>query len=149
MGLGRLYDAGHGTLHLSARAVALVYNWWRWYVRLAHPKTRLEAITSRPLLPAGIARLTQHTGQSPLLLTSTHAAGDEIKSLVANFRKGLDTILTTLTTAPQLTKPERWKALVRYIVTKMIEAPPNLTRQPSHIMHFLLLYLRGNGGKMV
>ena len=33
---------------LSARAVALVYNWWSWYVRLAHPKTRLEAITSRP-----------------------------------------------------------------------------------------------------
>ena len=26
---------------LSARAVALVYNWWSWYVRLAHPKTRL------------------------------------------------------------------------------------------------------------
>ena len=32
--------------NLSARAVALVYNWWSWYVRLAHPKTRLEAITS-------------------------------------------------------------------------------------------------------
>ena len=35
---------------LSARAVALIYNWWSWYVRLAHPKTRLEAIASRPLL---------------------------------------------------------------------------------------------------
>ena len=33
---------------LTARAVALIYNWWSWYVRLAHPKTRLEAITSRP-----------------------------------------------------------------------------------------------------
>lgn len=32
--------------NLSARAVALVYNWWSWYVRLAHPKARLEAITS-------------------------------------------------------------------------------------------------------
>ncbi|MDP2753454.1 MAG: hypothetical protein Q8P40_03595, partial [Nitrospirota bacterium] len=29
---------------LSARAVALIYNWWRWHVRPAHPKTRLEAI---------------------------------------------------------------------------------------------------------
>ena len=27
---------------LSARAAALVYNWWRWYVRLAHPKTRSD-----------------------------------------------------------------------------------------------------------
>ena len=28
----------------------LVCNWWSWYGRLAHPKTRLEAITSRPKL---------------------------------------------------------------------------------------------------
>jgi len=41
--------------NLSARAVALIYNWWSWYVRLAHPKARLEAITSRPMLLGGIA----------------------------------------------------------------------------------------------
>ena len=35
---------------LSARAVALIYNWWSWYVRLANPKNRLEAKTSRPKL---------------------------------------------------------------------------------------------------
>jgi hypothetical protein len=61
--------------NLSARAVALIYNWWSWYVRLAHTKTRLEAITSRPLLLSGVARLTQHAGQSRLILTLTHAAG--------------------------------------------------------------------------
>ena len=44
--------------NLSARAVALIYNWWSWYVRLAHPKARLEAITSRPMLLSGVARLT-------------------------------------------------------------------------------------------
>jgi hypothetical protein len=106
--------------NLSARAVALIYNWWSWYVRLAHPATRLEAITSRPLLLAGVARLTEHAGQSRLLLTLTHAAGDLIKTMVANVRKGLDTILAT---APQLTKRERWTALVRYIVEK--SSPPN------------------------
>ena len=45
---------------LSARAVALIYNWWSWYVRLAHPKTRLEAITSRPKLLAAVGRMTRH-----------------------------------------------------------------------------------------
>ncbi len=35
---------------LSARAAALIYNWWSWYVRLANPKRRMEAITSRPKL---------------------------------------------------------------------------------------------------
>ena len=114
--------------NLCARAVALIYNWWSWYVRLAHPATRLEAITSRPLLLAGVARLTAHAGQSRLLLTLTHAAGDVIKSMVANVRKGLDTILAT---APKLTKPERWKALVRYIVEKIIATKPKNYVQPT------------------
>lgn len=125
--------------NLCARAVALIYNWWSWYVRLAHPATRLEAITSRPLLLAGVARLTEHAGQSRLLLTLTHAAGDLIKSMVANIRKGLDTILAT---APQLTKPERWKALVRYIVEKIIATKPkNYVQQalmPSNLSQPLI-----------
>ena len=114
--------------NLSARAVALIYNWWSWYVRLAHPKTRMEAITSRPMLLAGVARLTQHAGQSRLLLTLTHAAGDHIKAMIANIRMGLDTVLAS---APQLTKPERWKALVRYIVAKIISAKPKNKPPPS------------------
>lgn len=105
--------------NLSARAVALIYNWWSWYVRLAHPKARLEAITSRPLLLGGIARLTHHAGQSRLLVTITHVAGEQVKSMIANIRKGLDHILQA---APQLPKQERWKALVRYIVAKIIAA---------------------------
>ena len=105
--------------NLSARAVALIYNWWSWYVRLAHPQTRLEAITSRPLLLAGIARMTQHAGQSHLLLTITHAASAQVKAMIANVRKGLDSVRAT---APQLTKPERWAALVRYIVGQIIAA---------------------------
>lgn len=105
--------------NISARAVALIYNWWSWYVRLAHPKTRLEAITSRPLLLGGIARLTHHSGQSRLLVTITHVAGEQIKSMIANIRNGLDHILHA---APQLQKLERWKALVRYIIAKIIAA---------------------------
>ena len=107
--------------NLSARAVALIYNWWSWYVRLAHPKTRLEAITSRPMLLSGIARLTQHAGQSRLLLTLTHAAGDHIKSMIANIRKGLDHVLAS---APLLTKADRWGVLARYIINKIIATRP-------------------------
>ena len=112
--------------NLSARAVALIYNWWSWYVRLAHPKTRLEAITSRPMLLAGVARLTQHAGQSRLLLTLSHAAGDQVKAMIANIRKGLEHVLAT---APQLPKTGRWPALVRYIVSKILSARPK-TRPP-------------------
>lgn len=107
--------------NLSARAVALIYNWWSWYVRLAHPKTRLEAITSRPMLLAGVGRLTEHAGQSRLLLTLSHAAGDQIKAMIVNVRKGLDHVLAS---APQLPKAGRWPALVRYIADKIINARP-------------------------
>ena len=107
--------------NLSARAVALIYNWWSWYVRLAHPRARREAITSRPLLLAGVARLTEHAGQSRLLLTLTHAASDQIKAMIANISKGLDHIRAT---APQLPKADRWRALIRYIVDQILRLKP-------------------------
>jgi Transposase DDE domain group 1 len=114
--------------NLSARAVALIYNWWSWYVRLANPKARLEAITSRPLLLSAVGRLTHHAGQSRLLLTLTHAASDQIKSMIANIRAGLQHILAA---APQLPKPFRWKALVAYIVAKILAAKSPNSRSHS------------------
>lgn len=111
---------------LSARAVALVYNWWSWYVRLAHPKARREAITSRPLLLSGVARLTEHAGQSRLLLTLVHGAGEQIKGMIAAVRCGLEYVLAT---APQLPGVERWRALVRYIVGKILASRPGNPRR--------------------
>ena len=106
---------------LSARAVALVYNWWSWYVRLAHPKTRLEAITSRPKLLSAVGRMTSHGGQKKILLTITHEAATQIKALVANVRHGLQLIQAI---APQLTKPQRGFALVRYIADQILACAP-------------------------
>ena len=102
---------------LSARAVALVYNWWSWYVRLAHPKNRLEAITSRPKLLSAVGRMTSHAGQKKILLTITHEAAAQIKDLIANVRAGLSHIRAN---APQLDKRHRWVALVRYIIEEIL-----------------------------
>jgi hypothetical protein len=103
--------------NLSAQAVALVYNWWSWYMRLAHPKGRLEAITSRPLLLAAVGRLTEHAGQKRLLLSVTHAAVDQVKALISNVRNGLQHVRAT---APQLPDGNRWRALICYIVSKIL-----------------------------
>jgi len=118
--------------NLSARTGALIYNWWSWYVRLAHPKARLEAITSRPLLLAGIARQSAHAGHTRLLVTLTHACADQVKTMIANVRKGLD---ANLASAPQLAKPERRRALVRYIIVRIapltpVHAPPSPPNSP-------------------
>ena len=67
---------------LTARAVALGYNWWSLFVRLAHPKARLEAITSRPLLLAGIAEKTCHARQERLTITPVHGKGGKAKDLL-------------------------------------------------------------------
>ncbi len=67
---------------LSARAVALVYNWWSLFVRLANPKARLEAISSRPLLLAGIAEKTRHARQERLTITPVHGKGEMAKALL-------------------------------------------------------------------
>ena len=87
--------------------------------RLAQPKTRLAAITSRPMRLHGVARLTQHAGQSWLLLTLAQAAGARIKERMAHIRAGLKQVLATAPPWPTL---DRWRALVRYIVNHIIAA---------------------------
>src|SRR6266404_1666015 len=47
---------------LIANMVALVYNWWHLYVRLYDAEHHREAITSRPALLGGVARMTRHSG---------------------------------------------------------------------------------------
>jgi Transposase DDE domain len=73
----------------SATAVALVYNWRSWYCRAAQPGARMEAITSRALLLAGVGRAVKHAGQTTLYLTPTHAATGKLMALLANFRAAL------------------------------------------------------------
>lgn len=58
---------------LAARAVALVYNWWSLFVRLANPEARREAITSRPWLMSSVGHRTEHAGQTTITLTGLHA----------------------------------------------------------------------------
>ena len=74
----------------SARAVALVYNWWSWYCRAAQPGARMEAITSRPLLLAAVGRAVRHGGQTTVYLTPMHAARENLMKLISNVRQALN-----------------------------------------------------------
>jgi hypothetical protein len=64
-----------------------------------------------------VARLTGHAGQSRLLLTLPHAAGDQIKSMIANIRAGLSDVLAS---TPQLPISDRWTAIVRNNVGRIL-----------------------------
>ena len=114
---------------LTARMVALVYNWWNIFVRLAEPDKHLEAITSRPLLLAGIAERTRHGRQTTLRIASTHGrAGwaERVLTGVAQFMRAL------MDAAEQLTADQRWARILAHAVRswlkgRRLRAPPRLT----------------------
>lgn len=110
----------------TARVSALVYNWWSWYCRAAHPGARLEAITSRPLLLAAVGKAASHAGQTQLYLTPLHGKVKVIKELIINIRKALAHVKTI---AEQLPKLDRWATLLNYICEQIVLKIP--TPEPN------------------
>ena len=102
---------------ITARAVALVYNWRSWYVRAANPQARREALTSRSLLLAAVGRATTHQGQTTLYLTPMHAETGLIKSMIANVHAAIQHVKQA---AEQLPKLDRWTALLAYICQRIV-----------------------------
>lgn len=95
-----------------ARACALVYNWWSWYCRAAHPQARMEAITSRPLLLAAVGKAVNHANQTTLYLTPLHGKAQMLKTLIANIGAALQHVRQA---AEQLAQADRWALLLRYV----------------------------------
>ena len=67
---------------VMARHIALIYNWWSLFVRLADPSLRREAITSRPLLLHAVAIQTRHAGQTVISVTPQHAEEPKIRRML-------------------------------------------------------------------
>jgi hypothetical protein len=115
----------------SARAVALIYNWWSWYCRAAKPEARMEAITSRSLLLAAVGRATKHAGQTTLYLTTMHASRTALMLLIANIRAALSHVNRI---AEQLPATDRWKILLEYIVDKIVPHRPRKLLKTSALL---------------
>jgi hypothetical protein len=113
---------------LLAGIVALAYNWWSLFTRLADPEHHREAITSRPLLLSAIARRTQHAGQVTLTISSTHGMRDKARRAyvrIAGFLAGLRE------NAEQLDPLEKWyrilsEALRHFLHGRQLQPPPRL-----------------------
>jgi hypothetical protein len=113
---------------LAARMVALVYNWWNIFVRLAEPDKHLEAITSRPLLLAGIAERTRHSRQTTLRIASAHSRAqwaERVLTDVARFLRGL------AKAAEQFTGRQRWARILAHAFRSwlgggQLRSPPRL-----------------------
>jgi len=102
----------HQRCQILARIVALIYNWWSLFTRLAIPNRHTEATTSRPLLLHGIGRQTTHGNQTTLTITSNHAHAEPIRRAL----EGVSRLLRRLVeTAEQFTVNQRWRWLLRFI----------------------------------
>ena len=98
---------------LSARAVALVYNWWSLFVRLANPQARREAITSRPWLMSAVGRKTEHAGQTTITLTGLHAHFGKAKEALMRVSALLK--LWTARAAEQLNPTTVWHLVCAHL----------------------------------
>jgi hypothetical protein len=111
---------------LMARIVALAYNWWTLFTRLAEPDRHREAITARPLMMHAIARRTEHAGRTTLTITSTH--GDH-KLAERAYRRIARFFASIRPTAEQLTPLQRLyrilsEAMRHFLNGRQLRAPP-------------------------
>jgi hypothetical protein len=81
----------------------------------------MEAITSRPLLLAGVGRAIKHAGQTTLYLTPMHAAKKKVVSLVDNIRRALRHAKLV---AEQLKSLDPWQAFIDYVVARITKKLP-------------------------
>lgn len=121
---------------LMARCVALGFNWWNLFTRLADPDHHLEAITSRPLLLTAIGRQTQHAGRTTLHVSSPHGRHrwarqvfTRIGAFFAELRR----------TAEQLSPLDRWyrilsQALVKYLHGRQLDPPRQIQTRGATAM---------------
>src|SRR5271154_1632092 len=106
---------------LAARMVALFYDWWSIFVRLAEPDWHREAITSRPLLLHAIAERVRHARQTTIRIASMHArsvpAAEALRA-VAKFLRGL------VETAEQLAPLHRWREILSRAFQAFLKGRP-------------------------
>jgi hypothetical protein len=114
---------------LMARMVALIFNWWGLFTRIASGDKHGEAITTRPLFLQGIARHTRHAQQNHLSISSLHANARKVANVLASISGWLRSFPDS---AEQLAVPARWPVLLRRIFRHFwpdlapIPAPPPL-----------------------
>jgi Transposase DDE domain group 1 len=110
---------------LLAGTVALAYNWWSLFVRLADPEHHREALTSRPLLLSAIACRTQHAGQVTLTISSTHGMRDKARRACVRIAGFLTELRKN---AEQLDPLEKWyrilsEALRHFLHGRQLQPP--------------------------
>ena len=103
-GWGGFTAQKHKRTQLMASIVALVYNWWNIFCRLAEPDKHMEATTSRPAFQKIVGRLVKTGGQKIIRLCVTGETAEWTHKVLTE----IGIFLSHLLTATQLTPMQRW-----------------------------------------
>jgi hypothetical protein len=125
-GWGGFTTADIKPCRLIARIIALIYNWWNIFARLANPDKHMEAVTSRPLLLSSVGRLTESGRKKTMTITTTHAKADHIRDTFDRIQLFFNSLKAI---APQLSVAQAWCRILSEAMKKylggMILRPPN------------------------
>ncbi len=102
---------------IIARLIALIYNWWNIFTRLARPDQHMEAITSRPMLLHAVGRMVTTGRRKIIRLTSTHAKSDQIRCALNRIGHFLNRLNRT---AEQLSIEARWAMILSVAFIKWL-----------------------------
>ncbi len=103
---------------IIARLIALVYNWWNVFTRLAQPDRHLEAVTSRPLLLHAVGRLVTTGRRKIVRLTSTHALSGQIRLVLDRIGAFMNRLAST---AEQLSVEQVWALILSAAFVKWLQ----------------------------
>lgn len=109
---------------IMAKTIALIYNWWSVFVRLAIPEKHAEAITSRPLLLEAVGKQTTHGRQRTITLTSTHAKSEKARKLLSAVGAFLREIRAN---AEQLGREGVWRMILSRVFRWFLKGRPLAT----------------------
>jgi hypothetical protein len=102
---------------LMANLIALLDNWWHLYVRLYDGDHHREAITSRPALLSGVARLIRHGGQRTVQVSVRHEKSARITAAITQVS---NTLAHFQAKAEQWSHEQRWTLLLTHIFRRWL-----------------------------
>jgi hypothetical protein len=102
---------------IMANMVALIYNWWTLYGRMFDGEHHREAVTSRPALLEGVARMTKSGGRRTLKVSLQHEKSGEIQKLILNISRTLQRF-SAITEGWE--QEQRWACLLTYIFRRWL-----------------------------
>ena len=103
------------TSQFMSRIIALIYNWWNLFIRLANPSGYQEAISSKPLLLTSVGRLTQSGRQKKMTITSQHGWASKAKEMLIQLNQFFNAWKRD---APQLSAQDCWQRIITAIVAR-------------------------------